>query len=237
MAKKETAEQKLLRIIEDSPKDDSAPASTAAAGANGAGAAAAAEIAVAVKGPSLGVPAGLTTLLGSFSNIFGSFSGKSFGLKQVNTLLFILIVLACIGLVGVYRSETGILQGELDFSKGVKSAKGFSSFDPVPQYAPLTSFLDVVLERNIFRPYEKKEVAVISAPTGKEKITVKMQDLKLVGISWLDTPDSASAMVELKTGMTVFLREGERADDVFVKKIFADRVIFTYQDQEMEVRL
>ncbi len=237
MAKKETAEQKLLRIIEDSPKDDSAPASVAAADADSAVTVAAAEIAAAVKGPSLGVPTGLSTLFGSFSNIFGTLSGKSFGLKQVNTLLVILIVLACLGLVGVYRSETSILHGELDFAKGVKSSKGVSSFDPIPQYAPLTSFLDVVLERNIFRPYEKKEVVVVSAPTGKEKITAKMQDLKLVGISWLDTPDSASAMIELKTGMTVFLREGERAEEVLVKKIFADRVIFTYQDQEMEVRL
>jgi len=236
MAKKETAEQKLLRIIEDSPKEDSA-----AGGASDADVvvttANAADIAAAVRGPSLAMPSVFSSLFGNAQNFLGLFSGKSFGLKQVNMALIILIIVAATALGFLYRGETNLLKGELNFATGVKTSKAVTSADPLPQYEPLASFLEVVLERNIFRPYEKKEIAVVSAPTGREKIAVKMQDLKLVGISWLDTPDSASAMVELKTGMTVFLREGEKAEDVLVKKIFADRVIFAYQDQEMEVRL
>ena len=236
MAKKETAEQKLLRIIEDSPKEESA-----AGGASDADVvvttANAAEIAAAVRGPGLAMPSVFSSLFGNAQNFLGLFSGKSFGLKQVNMVLIVLIIVAVTALGFLYRGETSLLKGELNFATGVKTSKAVMSADPLPQYEPLASFLEVVLERNIFRPYEKKEVAVVSAPTGREKVAVKMQDLKLVGISWLDTPDSASAMVELKTGMTVFLREGEKAEDVLVKKIFADRVIFAYQDQEMEVRL
>ena len=49
------------------------------------------------------------------------------------------------------------------------------------------------------------------------------KDLKLVGISWLDSAESASAMIEnTQSGVTYFLKSGEQINSVTVKQIFAD---------------
>ena len=234
MAKKETAEQKLLRMIEDG-------GTPAGAGAQGAQVAmaqnAAQDVAAAVKGTGISIPPVFSILSDKVQSILGMFAGKSFGLKQVNTVFIILIVVASLGLGFFYKSETTFLDRAIDFSKGLKESDMASAMRILPQYEPLASFLDVILKRNLFRPYEKKEEVVTDAPTGSEKVAAKIKDLKLVGISWLNTPDSASIMVENAEGVTIFLKKGDTISNVIVKKIFVDRVIFSYEDQEMEVRL
>lgn len=163
--------------------------------------------------------------------------GKAFGLKQLNMVLIVLIIMASLSLGFFYQSEAKHMDQAIDFSKDIKSSDVTGALGIVPQYEPLTSFLEVLLTRNIFRPYEKKVEGLEDVAPGLQKIATKVKSFKLVGISWLDTPDSASIMVEDANGTTLFLKEQDTVSDVSIKKIFADRVIFAYQDQEMEVRL
>jgi len=234
MTKKETAEQKLLRIIEDGG---------GAASAEGSGAQVAItsnpaqEVAAAVKGTGISLPPVFSMVMEKVQGLSGLLSGKSFGLKQINMLLLALIICAGISLGIFYKNESKILDQAIDFSKNIEPSDMAGSLRILPQYEPLASFLEAILKRNLFRPYEKKPEEIATVPTGEEKIALKVKDLKLVGISWLDVPDSASIMVEKPDGATFFLKTGDTISDVLVKKIFADRVIFSYEDQEMEVRL
>jgi len=234
MAKKETAEQKLLRIIEDG--------SGAAAASTGApqvamASNAAQDVAVAVKGAGVSIPPVFAILADKLQAMTGTLLGKTFGLKQINTILIILIVCAGVALGIFYKSESTMIDKAIDFSKTLEPSDAAGMIRVLPQYEPLASFLEVILKRNLFRPYEKKEEVIADAPTGSEKVAAKVKEFKLVGISWLDAPDSASIMVEKADGATIFLKAGDTVSDVLVKKIFADRVIFSYDDQEMEVRL
>ncbi|MDP8265964.1 MAG: hypothetical protein P9M07_03355 [Candidatus Aceula meridiana] len=239
MAKKETAEQKLLRIIEEGAKESGEPTGqVAAASATAVGTAQ--SVAAAVKGPGITIPPIALNIGGLLQGLQGIFpKGQSFGIKQINMIMGVLIIICVIFLAGIYKSGMSQLKSGLDFASDVK-AKGLQFASSVmPQYENVDSFLEYVLQRNIFRPYEKKQGDKASnVPLGTQLLSEKLQKLKLVGISWLDSPDTASVMVEqTETGMTYFLKQGESFDEITVKIIYADRVIFGYQTEEMEVRL
>ncbi len=241
MPKKETAEQKLLRIIEeDSGESDSSQ--TAAAKPSDSQVSTTQEvqdIAASVKGSGVSMPPIFSMFMDQAKNLQLIFpSGKSFGLREVNMLLIVFIVCAIAIFGVVYVSETKRIANNLNFVKDTVTQSIASGVNIMPKYEDLTSFLKEVLTRNLFRPYEKKESEVVGDNfLGSQKIAAKMSALKLVGISWLDTPDSASVMIENDQGMTYFLREGESINQVTIQKIYADRAIFKFEDQEMEVRL
>jgi type II secretory pathway component PulC len=106
----------------------------------------------------------------------------------------------------------------------------------------LAEYASVVSERNIFHPFEKKVIeekaAAEEVVVPNQKIKSKMVDFKIVGISWLDTPQSATVMIEdTKTQITHFLRAGENLQGVQVKTIYADRVILSYEGETLAVNL
>ena len=91
--------------------------------------------------------------------------------------------------------------------------------------------------RNIFKPYEKEQLEKVSV-AAKPDLAKKLSKYKLVGIAWLDLPESVSVMVEdTATGMTYFLREGEKLDDVTIKTIYTDRAVFGYENEEITIKL
>lgn len=239
MTKKETAEQKLLRIIEEGAKDSGQPvghitASSATASAK------AKEIAQAVRGPSFEMPSANINISGLFSQIKLLLPlGKPLGIPQVNVVLIIFIILSIFSLIQTYRNESRILQQPFDFSIEQDILSGRFTESVMPKYDDINQFLDIISQRNIFRPYERKVddptlLAAVDAP----RIGRKLEEFRLVGISWLDSPETASVMIEqLETGVTYFLRQGESFNELKVQKIYADRVIFGYQNEEMEVRL
>ena len=54
----------------------------------------------------------------------------------------------------------------------------------------------------------------------------------------MDTPESASALVENTiSGVTYFLRRGEKINDVLIEDIFAESIIVSFQGEEMEMKL
>ena len=57
-------------------------------------------------------------------------------------------------------------------------------------------------------------------------------------MAWLDLPESASIMIEdSQTKTTYFLKTGEKLEDVTIKTIYTDRVVFSYENEETTIKL
>ena len=66
------------------------------------------------------------------------------------------------------------------------------------------------------------------------EVAVLGQNLELVGISWSEDPDVIIEDTKLKKAY--FLKRGQMVNDFEVKAIFKDKVILSYQGQEIELR-
>ena len=231
---KETAEQKLLRLIEQ--------------GADGAGAPQQCESpevsqvlnAVRHVGGSAAFPpvfvdscAAVKQFLFNFLSIRDGFS-----IREVNKLLVVVVMVAAVffisSITGGMREAGRIVS--FDHSESVP----FSVKTLLPVISKLEKYVSAVSFRNIFHPFEKKAVVSEEAGTvqAPAQIVEKTKNLKLVGISWLDTPESASAMIEgTDSGITYFLRSGEKVNGLTVKMIYADSVVLELNGQQMELKL
>ncbi len=233
MEKKETAEQKLLKIIEN-PKRETAvrlnPTEDVAS-----------KIAQAVKGsgfPSVSILSYLAPITGLLrGRFFASFPEMSFGPREINRILLGIVILTVLLFVVNIFSGIRILNKEISFNIETKMAGSENGF--VTETKTVDEYLDSIRKRNIFQPYEKKEAEI------KENILVEsnhiaglIKNFKLVGISWLDSPASASAMIEdTQTGITQFLKEGEAINGVKVRAIYVDRIILSYEGEEITLKL
>ena len=239
-AKKETGEQKLLRLIEEKDKPSEGGASSVAPGAAAPGAHVDG-IAQSVKGlglPPFNIPLFLAPIIGLLQGkgSGGSPANLSFGLKDINNFLVIVVLIISAffisTIVGGLRGK-----GKMTFKVSTKIAED----EPigVPEPVDVAFYLEKISERNIFQPYEKKVAAQDSAPVPEEKrIDALTKDLKLVGISWLETMDNSYVMIEdTKTGVTYFLSKGETVNSVTVKEIFVDQVILSFGDDELPMKL
>lgn len=234
--KKETAEQKLLKIIETQGGGAQA-AAQAAPGASARDAEAAAQIASAVKSSGL-PPISLDAVFAPILALLkGGAAAPSFGIREINNLLMgTVAVLVSLFIFNIF-SGTRMLKAKVDFDVSGETVKRSESF--IPQMKAFSVYLANIGERNIFQPYEKKEVAM-TVETGMEanKIASMAKNLKLVGVSWLDSPDTASAMIEdTQSGNTYFLEVGDKVNNVTIKNIYADRVILTYDGEDAVIKL
>ncbi len=193
---KETAEQKLLKILETS------------------GATTKSKAVIPVKAPRR-----------SFQFSVGMFNG-----------ILVVVILGCLAMLG-YELQTGsqLLRQQVDFDL---SAMG-PHVDDIAGFKPrdISFYAQKIGTRNIFKPYEKEQMDKVSV-AAKPDLARKLSKYKLVGVAWLDLPESASVMVEDTThGMTYFLREGEKLDDVTIKSIYTDRAVFGYENEEITIKL
>lgn len=112
----------------------------------------------------------------------------------------------------------------------------------VPSVLPETSFLKAASyylrypkARDIFkmgksRAADTEQVSEASI----SKIAQGRKNLKLVGISWSEDPD---AIIEDTSSKRVyFLKRGQMINDFQVKAIFKDKVILSYQGEEIELK-
>jgi hypothetical protein len=204
MVKKESAEEKLLKIIEANKK---AKIASSAASAT----------------PSMA--------LAKHSPKF------SFSAPQINLLLIVGVLASLFFLIYEVKSGMGLLEQKVSISVDAKASK-----DPVnlliPQMKGLSYYFEKTGSRNIFRPYERPEAGAVSVTSARAVLEKKMAKYKLVGIAWLDLPESATVMLEdSATHMTHFLREGDKIEDVTVKTIYTDRAVFSYANEEIITKL
>ncbi len=234
MAQKETGEQKLLRIIESQQKPEG---TEQAADATSPAAAVAAASVKSLGLPSMGLPP-------VFSQVLDLFKGKTavggskeaFGLKQINMVLGVLVVIVLFIFFMTLANGIGANQKRVSIKVDSKIAATPANWTIT--YPSPSQYLDVIKTRNIFQPFEKKIVEQASTPLEEKKISTLTKDLKLVGISWLDSPESASVMFEdTTTGVTHFLKKGEAIHEMTIKAIYADSVVLSYQGEELLLRL
>ncbi len=237
---KDTAESKLLKLIEETDAKDKA--------ANPAAPAVSADVSKVLNSvSSVGVSGGA---LGDFFQkaiaIFsrGSNPSAASGLRFVNLVLLILI-----GMIGFFFMQ--------DFSRGIQQSHEKVVYEVnqvvsdgqeilLPTVKDVTDYIAAISERNIFRPFEKKvEEAKVVVPLENQQIKDKLANFKLVGISWLNSPDTATAMIEDKSrAITLFLKTGEDLSKssenlrgVTLDVIYADRVEFSFQGEKITLNL
>ncbi|MEI6438246.1 MAG: hypothetical protein WCO69_05810 [Candidatus Omnitrophota bacterium] len=203
MAQKETAEQKLLKIIEASKKAQSASKADAPAR-----------------------PAAQS-----------SRRQFTFNVRQFNILLVICLVASALFFGYELKIGLSLTAEQVDYAVENGGSKDMTNLF-VPQMKSLGYYLDKVNSRNIFQPYEAKVDVKTAAPSALVALQKKMEKFKIVGIAWLDVPESATVMLEdTSTHMTHFLKEGDKVEDVIVKIIYTDRVVFSRANEEITIKL
>lgn len=158
-------------------------------------------------------------------------------IKTFNKFL-ILAILGIAVLVGLeVKAGMDLLGKDINITATSGSNSGASQSGLLPMAQKLPYYLAGAGRRNIFEPYEPGAMLAESRQSDQMNITRKTQSLKLVGISWLDRVDTASAMIEdTDKQVTYFLQKGEEIGNIKVKTIYADSVELGYENEEMILR-
>ena len=116
-----------------------------------------------------------------------------------------------------------------------------ASFELLKLNSPLRDagqYLEKVSARDIFRGAEQfdrkvEKRAALAASAPKKESPLK--NMALVGISWSANPDVI--IEDRKRKKTFFLRRGQEfAGGIKVKEVFKDKVVLTYEDEELALR-
>ncbi len=158
----------------------------------------------------------------------------AFSIRTVNQVLLFGIIVCLVGLFLEIRSGVGLLHETPDFAGDIKKS-AVASDVALPSGQAAAYYLDQIHSRNIFKPYEAKSSGKIS---GQDSLAKRMGKYKLVGIAWLDLPETASVMIEdTEKHETYFLKTTEQLEGVTVKTIYTDRAVFSYENEEIIIKL
>lgn len=236
---KDTAESKLLKLIEETDAKDKT--------ANPAAPAAASPDVTKVLNSVSTVGVGSVSLPPFLQKILSAFTAKpgaGFGLRFFNQVL--LFVILGVGVFFVMDFSKGMKQSQVEVAYEVVQSEDDGKEVALPTINDVVDYIATVSSRNIFRPFEKKaEEAKIVAPLENQRIKDKVVNFKLVGISWLSTPETATAMIEDKaTSVTYFLKTGDDfgkmkqdLQGLKIDVIYADRVEFSFQGEKLTMNL
>lgn len=159
--------------------------------------------------------------------------------KSINKILLLGVAVGCLFLVLEILSGMKLMNVAIDFSIDETAQKReVNPLESIPGIPSLNTYLAPLQVRNLFLPYEEPKAVNAEVITEKNRAIVdQTSNLKLVGISWLDTVDTASVMLEDKEkGVTYFLKAGEKIGDIIVKTIYADSAVLGYQNEEMIIK-
>ncbi len=154
-----------------------------------------------------------------------------FNLKTVNTFLFFLAAIATVCLIldfwiGVPRANV-ILRLE-------SAAKKINIGDmAIERLDPLSLYMQEIAHRNIFSLPQPAAKASAQKPEPSANVKSFMDTLKLVGIIWSEAPQAI--IEDSKDGRTYLLNRGASIKDARVKEILKDRVILSYDNQDVEL--
>ncbi len=246
MMAKETAEQKLLKLIEKTDAQEQATSAPAAAPVNTE----VMRVYDSVRGvgqTGIALPPLVSDFIRALKNMSsGDKLSQGFGLREINMVLTLGLVMAVIFFSFDFSRGIGRMEEENALSLHQDDATLREMIqdmgDILPVFQGIQEYAGIVARRNIFQPFERKVVPVEGKTAEEElgisRVSEQIKDFKLVGISWLDSPESASALVENTiSGVTYFLRQGERVNEVTIQEIYAESIIVSYQGEEMEMKL
>jgi hypothetical protein len=157
----------------------------------------------------------------------------SFSITTLNTILFLGILACIIALVFEMRSGFSLLNQAVEFPRESKPDAALSDI-ALPSTPTADYYLQKINERNIFKPY----VAKVAKAAAIQGLVQQMSKFKLVGIAWLDLPETATIMIEdTQKKETLFLKQGEQLEGVTVKAIYTDRAVFSHENEETTIKL
>ena len=158
----------------------------------------------------------------------------SLSIFDLNKILFVLIVICGVILVFQLRWGMFLLKTEVNFPNETKPSF-VQKESTIPQSKDVKFYIDSFGNRNIFKPYD---ISLGKAAAGQPNLAKRLSKYKLVGVAWLDLPESASIMIEdTQNKTTYFLKIGEQLEGVTVKTIYTDRVVFSYENEETTIKL
>ena len=156
-----------------------------------------------------------------------------FSMRALNQILMLGIVVCAAGLVYEMRSGLALMNKEFDVSADLKAPKAIAEI-ALPSAKDAKYYLDKVGARNIFRPMDAQG----GKASGVQTLAKRLAGYKLVGVAWLDLPQTASIMIEDTAHKTTyFLKQGEQLEGVTVKTIYTDRAVFGYENEETTIKL
>ena len=160
----------------------------------------------------------------------------SFSINLLNQLLLVGIIACIVLLAYEMRSGFSLINNDVTFSDEGNMSRAVAQA-ALPSSKKVSYYLEKVSARNIFRPYEG-QAAKGGGSVIKESLAKRMSRYKLVGIAWLDLPETASLMIEdSKDKTTYFLKQGEQLEGVTVKTIYTDRAVLSYENEETIIKL
>ena len=199
MAKKETAEQKLLKMIE----------------------------------ASSGGPASADVNKAAKKQTFIPFR------RTVNRVLIFLFVVAALLVLNEVVSGQNSLSTSQDIQIDKKMTKSvMNESNTIPSISGVEYYTAETKKRNIFQPFKEGDSKSVVEVSGEnQRMADQVQNLRLVGISWFETVDSASVMIEdVDKKTTYFLMKGDKMGDIYVKTIYADSVKLGHDNEEIIIR-
>ena len=157
----------------------------------------------------------------------------SFSIFDLNKILWLAVLICGAVLIFEWYAGMGWLSKEVNFSEEGKAPHREEV--RIGETKGVKYYIDSLGNRNIFKPYD---IALSKAAAGQPNLTKRLAKYKLVGVAWLDLPETASIMIEdTQTKTTYFLKIGEQLEGVTVKTIYTDRVVFSYENEEMTIKL
>ena len=165
-------------------------------------------------------------------------SSKSLDLKQINKMVKLVTLGACVVLLGAMAFDILMIEKKAEMAKQPEPKPMTES--PIPQgRATDVDLFNSPDKRNVFVPFVKKdEAAAGSNGQLSVKLAAMIQDFKLTGIS-LDPEDPSRTfcMIEdIKKDMTTFLKKGDSIAGLSVMDITEDHVLLGSGDERIELR-